>query len=99
MAGTINVEKIASARKYMYEILTSYKEIKLEVEQTTDKLKEDWIGKGRNEFESQYRLLISKVSDIGDSLQEMYEAILNAEVSYTETDDEIRQKIVMSREG
>lgn len=94
--GQIDSRTIAQAREDMYNILTGYKELKKRVDDNTTKLKQNWVGKGRNEFESQYKLLISKVSDIGDCLEDMYEGLVDAEASFADTDDQIRQNMAMN---
>lgn len=94
--GTIETEKIGAARAKMLEILNKFRTVQGDLDTTKKNLCEDWVGEGRNEFQTQYQLLISKVSDIGDSLDEMYNALVEAEASYGDTDSEIRQGVVMS---
>ncbi len=96
--GTIKTEDIANAREMMRQIVVRFMEIKKTVADTRMRLNEDWVGKGRNEFESQYSLLISKVSDIGDTLDEMYNLLVEAEAKYQEADDGYHQSMVMSME-
>lgn len=97
--GNINTKKIYAAHRQIKEIVESYKEINAEVSAITIKIQEDWVGKGRNEFESQYKLLIRKIEDFGDTLQEIYDALVEAEAEYATTDDSLRQEFVMSTEG
>ncbi len=90
-AGNIDTAKINSAHKQIREIVESYKSINLEISQITKVIKENWIGTGRNEFESQYNLLIKKVDDFGDALQEIYDALVQSEAEYEKADDQLRQ--------
>lgn len=62
----------------------------------TSEVNENWVGSGNNEFQSQYRLLISKIDDFGDTLQEIYDELVKAEASYEDTDDDIRQDYKMA---
>lgn len=94
--GTIETEQIAAARETMHQIVKRFMEIKNQVNQTSQNLCEDWVGEGRNEYEAQYQLLISKVSDIGDSLEEMYQALVDAQAAYEETDRSYNQQVVMA---
>ncbi len=94
--GSIDSALIFDTHTQIKEIVESYKELNLKVSQITDEVKENWVGQGRNEFESQYRILISKINDFGDTLQEIYDALVKAEASYEDTDDSIRQNFVMA---
>ena len=97
--GNIDTSKIYATHRQIKEIVDSYKDVNLEVSQITKKIKENWVGKGRNEFESQYNLLIRKIDDFGDTLQEIYDALVQAEAEYETTDDGLRQQFVMAIEG
>ena len=96
---TINTEKINATHRQIQEIVSSYKDINVEVNEITSKIKENWVGKGRNEFESQYNLLISKIDDFGETLLEIYDALVKAEAEYEAADDSLRQNFVKSMEG
>ena len=56
-------------------------------------------GKGCNEFASQYNILIRKIEDFGDTLQEIYDALVDAEQAYEDADDSIRQEFAMAKKG
>lgn len=97
--GNIDTEKIYETHRQVKEIVESYKNVNLEVSQITKKIKENWVGKGRNEFESQYNLLIKKIDDFGDTLQDIYDALVEAEAEYETSDDGLRQEFVKAIEG
>lgn len=92
--GTIETDKIYNAHRQIKDIVASYKEVNYEVSQITSKIKENWVGEGRNEFESQYNLLIKKIDDFGDTLYDIYDALVEAEAAYEESDDSLRQEFV-----
>lgn len=94
--GTIDTGKIYATHRQIKEIVEAYKEVNLEVSSITTKIKENWVGKGRNEFESQYNLLIKKIEDFGDTLEDIYETLVTAEAEYETVDDSLRQEFVMS---
>lgn len=94
--GTIDTEKIYATHRQIKEIVESFKEVNKEVSTITTTIKENWVGKGRNEFESQYNLLIKKIEDFGDTLQDIYDALVEAEAEYEAADDSLRQEFVMS---
>ena len=97
--GHIDTEKIYATHRQIKEIVESYKDVNLEVSQITKKIKENWVGKGRNEFESQYNLLIKKIDDFGDTLQDIYDALVEAEAEYETSDDGLRQEFVKAIES
>ncbi|MBM6977007.1 WXG100 family type VII secretion target [Intestinimonas butyriciproducens] len=95
-SGSIHGESIAEARKKMYDMVHEFQEIKERINDTAESVKDHWVGRGRNEFETQYSLLISKIGDLGDSLDEMYEALVDAEASYGAADEDLRQSMAMN---
>lgn len=94
--GNINTQLIYETHREIKTLVKSYKEINKRVTDITADLKDNWVGKGRNEFESQYKILIGKIEDFGDTLQDIYDGLVKAETAYEDVDDEIRQKYVMS---
>ncbi len=96
--GNIETAKIYETHQQIKEIVESYKTVNLEVAQITKKIKENWVGKGRNEFQSQYNLLIKKIDDFGDTLQDIYDALVEAEAEYETSDDGLRQEFVKAIE-
>ena len=66
------------------------------MEEITHQVKENWVGKGLNEFEHQYKTLIKKIDDFGDTLIDIYEALVQAQGEYDTADDNMRQAYKMS---
>lgn len=91
----LETKYLEDANKDFIKTLKSLEDIKKEIEDNVNLLYDVWVGKSRNEFERQYNLLFSKISDIKDSLDEIYNMMVTAQTSYDETDDDIRQKIAM----
>ncbi len=94
--GTIDTAMIYDTHRQVKDIVEAFKEVNLKVTHTTSEVNENWVGKGHNEFQSQYRILIKKIEDFGDTLQDIYDALVEAEAKYEETDDDIRQDFVMA---
>lgn len=92
--GTIETNVIYDTHTKIKEIVESYKEVNQRVSDITKTVNENWIGKGQTEFESQYKLLIKKIDDFGDTLQDIYDALVEAEASYEEQDDNLRKDFV-----
>jgi hypothetical protein len=94
--GNIDTSVIYDTHAQIKEIVEAYKDVNLRVNKITSEVNENWVGSGNNEFQSQYRLLISKIDDFGDTLQEIYDELVKAEASYEDTDDDIRQDYKMA---
>lgn len=97
--GNIDTSKIFDAHRKVYTIVDSYKNVNLEVRNITKMVRDNWVGKGRNEFDTQYELLIKKIDDFGETLKEIYDALVEAESSYEDADDKIRQDFVKAQSG
>ncbi|MCM1543139.1 MAG: WXG100 family type VII secretion target [Blautia sp.] len=94
--GNIDTSVIYDVHRQIKEIVESYKEVNIRVTAITAEVNENWVGKGHNEFQSQYNLLIKKIDDFGDTLKDIYDALVEAEASYEDTDDDIRQDFAMA---
>lgn len=92
--GSINTSDIFDTHKQIKEIVESYKEVNARVNNITNTVNENWVGKGQTEFESQYKLLIRKIDDFGDTLKDIYDALVKAEAAYEEQDDNLRKDFV-----
>lgn len=92
----LQVQDITDTFQKFQSVLLSLRDIKMSIEMQTTALYAVWNGKGRNAFENQYRQLFSKISDINDALDEMYEALVNSAALYEQVDSEIAQKLDMS---
>lgn len=94
--GHIDTERIYNVHREIKKIVDDYKEINKRVADITSEVNENWVGKGHNEFESQYNMLIRKIEDFGDTLQDIYKALVKAETEYEDMDDDIRQDFTMA---
>lgn len=95
--GTINTQDIYDVHTQIKQLVISYKDINKRVNEITNRLNDNWVGKGNNEFRTQYYQLICRVDDFGDLLQKMYDLLVKSEASYEDVDDDIRQEIAMSQ--
>lgn len=93
---SIDTAKIYEAHSQIKKIVESYNDLNIKVSKITLKVNENWVGKGQNEFESQYNLLIKKIDDFGDTLKDIYDALVEAEAEYETVDDKLRQQYVMA---
>lgn len=59
----------------------------------------DWTGIARNEFEKKYKIFEHQVTDIKNSLWDLYEDIVAAEESYIQGDTDLAKKLDGVTEG
>lgn len=82
----LNTSSMDDAADGCQKLAEKMRGIKQELTSSKDSLIFYWEGKGCNEFEKQYRLLLQQLSDITDNLWETAEKILSAEEAYIQTD-------------
>ncbi len=96
VSGTIETEKIQRAHETIKQLVSEYKDVNFKVEEITHQVKENWVGKGLNEFEHQYKTLIKIIDDFCYTLIDIYEALVQAQGEYDTADDNMRQAYKMS---
>lgn len=99
VSGHIEESDIQAAIEEMTAIALSYREIQEKVNSTTRTVKENWVGKGRVAFESQYNILIRKIEDFGDTLEEICDSLIEADKQYQKADNEMSRSYTKTKEG
>lgn len=97
--GNIDSEKIYNTHQQIKAIVEAYKNVNADVAEITTAIKNDWVGEGRNEFEAQYNILIRKIDDFGDTLKDIYDALVQAEADYRTGDTELQSQYKQILEG
>lgn len=92
----IDTQEIYDAHRKILQIVNDFNLAQVKVSTITIAVKQNWVGAGRDAFETQYNLLIKKIEDFGDTVQDIYDALVNAEVDYETTDDNLRQDFAMA---
>lgn len=82
----LNTESMDDAAESCQKLGDKMKSLKDDLISAETALLSCWSGKGRNEFEKQFRLLKDQLGDITDTLMETGEKILTAEQSYIQAD-------------
>lgn len=94
--GTIDTEAIYKAHRYMRQMVSDFHKSQQEVNRITQNVKDNWVGDGRNAFESQYKILISKIDDFGDTIEEIYNALVDSETQYETADNDLKQQFYIA---
>lgn len=92
VSGHIDAGKIEETYHAVHNLVETFnKNLHPRMIGTTAIVKDNWVGKGRNEFESQYKLVISKFDDLGDVLAQIYNELVDAKAEYDTEDNKIKQ--------
>lgn len=93
MADSSNVQHLDTS-KFSSTIATfktgieEYNRIKNGVKSTTNDLFLKWQGEGKTQFEKDYNTIYQQLSDIGDIMYELYDALIDAQAAYIQADEE-----------
>lgn len=82
----LNTRSMDTSAKSCQDLAEKMKTLKDELDTEKNNILFNWEGKGCNEFEKQFRLLVQQLSDITDNLWETGEKILTAEQDYIQAD-------------
>ena len=64
-----------------------------EMGRITDTLYSSWDGDGKDQFETQYTLMKSKLDDISDTLYDIYNVLIESEAAYIDVDESVAKEI------
>lgn len=88
----LDTKNMGTTANQCKSIAEQMKDLRRELGRARDELLGTWVGKGRNEFEKQFRLLDQQFSDIIDDTVDTYEAILKAEGEYIQADTNLAKQ-------
>jgi len=88
----LDTKNMGATAEQCKSIADHMRSLRTELGRVRDDLLTSWVGKGRNEFEKQFRLLDQQFSDIIDDTLDTYEAILKAEEDYIQVDTEMAKQ-------
>lgn len=88
----INVEGITDACKAFRDKIEVFDSCVTEMNQAANDALRNWVGKGRNQFETQMNLMKSQLDDISEVLYEIYEALADAEQGYIDEDEAVAKQ-------
>jgi WXG100 family type VII secretion target len=93
---TLDTSGFVATEKFISEKITSFDDQVKQMRITTNDLLSTWQGKGRNEFETQVNLMMSRLGDISDELYDLYNALVSAEKEYIDADQAAAKAISIS---
>lgn len=88
-------QKLLDAANSINECIKEYKGIIKRITNTTNDLLGSWYGEGKTEFEKDYTTIYQQLSDISDIMYDLYDALVDADATYVQTDEEIAKGMTM----
>lgn len=88
-------QKLLDAANTINECIKEYNEIIKRITNTTNDLLGSWYGEGKTEFEKDYTTIYQQLSDISDIMYDLYDALVDADATYVQTDEEIAKGMTM----
>jgi len=92
-ANAINDAAVAFSGK-----ITQLNTQKQNVQTATEALLNNWQGEGKDCFEKQYRLLFGQLSDITESLYNIYDDLVESGKSYVDADEQMKKSMELSQD-
>ena len=88
--STKYMNEAANNCQKLAEMISDYKQ---EMKNAKDDLMFSWAGKGADEFDCQFRILLQQVTDVSDCLWDMAERIIACYEAYVEADTKAAQQL------
>lgn len=88
----LEVKGITDACKAFQDKIKVFDSCVLEMDSATNDALRSWVGKGRNQFETQMNLMKSQLEDISEVLYEIYDALVDAEAAYIDEDEAVSKQ-------
>lgn len=76
--------------------IADFNECVREMGSITETLYASWDGEGRDQFETQYVLMKSKLDDITETLYDIYNVLIESETAYIDVDESVAKEISAS---
>lgn len=91
----LDSQQLLDAANSIDACLKEYKEIIKKISTSTNTLLDSWYGEGKDEFEKDYSTIYQQLSDISDIMYDLYDALVDADATYVQTDEEIAKGMTM----
>lgn len=89
----LDTNKMTAVIKGFAKAADLFKEERQSAERATTELLMSWEGKGRNTFETKYKVFSKQIEDMEDFLLDLYNSLIEAQITYMDTDDKLSKKM------
>lgn len=93
----LEVQGITEAAKSFQTNIKKFDQCVIDIDHATNDVLRNWVGKGRDQFETQMSLMKGQLDDISEGLYDIYNALLDAETGYIDEDEAVAKQF--SAEG
>lgn len=87
-------QALITAAKQFDDFVKNFNQYIKDINSVTDELLLSWHGEGRTEFEKDYSTIYRQLKDISDVLYELYDALIDADATYVQTDEDIAKSFL-----
>ena len=94
----LDVSGITQAAVTFQQTIGKFDQCVIDMEQSTKRVLQNWVGARRNQFESQMSLMTHQLHDISEGLYDIYDALVDSEAAYIEEDEAVAKQFSISRE-
>lgn len=91
----LDSQVLLDAAKTVDTCLLDYTGAIKRVTNTTNDLLDTWHGEGAKEFEKDFTTIYQQLSDIGEIMSDLYQALVDADATYVKTDEQIAKGMTM----
>lgn len=91
----LDTQKLLDAANKVDKCIKDYNAIVARIRNSTNDLIANWYGEGRKEFEKDYSTIYQQLTDISDIMYDLYDALVDADSTYVQTDEEIAKGLTM----
>lgn len=91
----LDSQKLLDAANTLDACIADYVDLVKRISQETQALLNEWHGKGKEEFDKDYTTIYRQLSDISDVMYELYDALVDADATYVQTDEDIAKGITI----
>ncbi len=93
----LDVEGITDAAKAFRDRIDRFDQCVIRMDRATNRVLQNWVGAGRNQFETQMDLMKRQLDDISEGLYDIYHALVDSEAGYIDEDEAVAKQFSISR--
>lgn len=93
----LDVSGITEAAKSFRANIDDFDQCVIDMNKATNDVLRNWVGKGRNQFETQMKLMKRQLDDISEGLYDIYNALVDSETGYIDEDESVAKQFNSAR--
>lgn len=93
----LDVSGITEAAKTFRSNIDDFDQCVINMDKATNDVLRNWVGKGRNQFETQMNLMKKQLNDISEGLYDIYNALVDSEEGYIDVDEAVAKQFDSTR--